>query len=296
LKNRDDRSLNRTARTLCAQAVQLPLTSNGLDTDDRVVPLVRSTVRMQDGARWLIAPYFKFADSQDAWLEINLRCLRVMKAVVGDRPFSAWIYVPLSFVSSGDTAIVAQRYAKALPHGATVFLTVCGLDPNLPREVVGAYLRTVLAFKAAGLAVVTDRASELSVPAAALGARGGVLGTRVYRTASDSPTWTNEINPKIRLRHLVAGRVDRMTTSVAIRRTARGSIPACRDANCRALQPGAGSLVTRLHNAHAFALELAHAADIGPAALASEWRAFDLKRLTTWAQALEDVMDLSVEA
>jgi hypothetical protein len=296
LQSLEDRSLNRTARTLCARAVPLPVTPGDLGSDEQVIPLVQATIRMQNGARWMIAPYFKFANCRDRWLDLNLRCLRTMKTFLGDRPFCAWVYVPLSFVNSGDAALTAQRYAGVLPRGATVFLTVCDLDARLSADIVAAYLRTVLAFKAAGLEVVTDRASEISVLAAALGARGGILGTRVYRTAGESPEWTNEFHPKIKMRYLVAGRLDRLPMADARRRTTRGSIPVCRDADCRTLRPGADRVTTRLHNAHTFTLELAHAVNVGPAVLAAEWRAFGLKRLVAWAQALEAVMDLSVEA
>jgi hypothetical protein len=294
LKSLDDRSLGRTARTLCAGAVPLPVTPDDLDTDEKVVPLVRATVRMQDGARWLVAPYFKFADSEDRWLNVNIRCLQVMKVIVGDRPFCAWIYVPLSFVT--DVALIARRYAEVLPSGATVFLTVCDLQPDLPVDDVSAYLRTILAFKDAGIEVVTDRASELSVLAVAVGARGAILGVRAYRTASESPMWAHEYHPRITLRHLVPGRLDRIPLADAPRRTKRGSIPQCRHANCRVLEPGADPLMTRLHNAHTLTLAVAHATGVDRAALIAEWRAFSLKHLATWAQALEEVMERRAEA
>jgi hypothetical protein len=296
LKNSEDRELGRTARTPCAGAVPLPLTSHDLDADDKVVPLVRATVRMQRGAAWLIAPYFKFDRAEDDWLEVNIRCLRVMQAIVGNEPFCAWMYVPLRFLTSGDVALVAERYARVLPRGATVFLTVCDLDPELPGELVTAYLRTVVTLKTAGFDVVTDRASELSVAAAALGTRGAILGTRGYRTASESPIWTNEFNPRITLKHLVPGRLDRISRADAAGRAERGTIPRCGHAECRALEPDADRLATRLHNAHTLELALTHAATVGPAVLIAEWKSFGLKRLVTWAQALEEVSAFSADA
>ncbi len=96
---------------------------------------------MQHGAAWLIAPYLKFDRADDDWLSVNIRCLQVMKAIVGNRSFCAWMYVPLSFFTSGDVELVAQRYASVLPRGATVFLTVCDLDPELPGTMDGSTLR-----------------------------------------------------------------------------------------------------------------------------------------------------------
>lgn len=296
LESSEDRSLGRMARTLCAGAVPLPVTPGDLDSDDKVVPLVHATVRMQHGAKWLIAPYFKFDHAEDDWLNVNIRCLRVMQAIVGNQPFCAWMYVPLRFLTSGDVAVVARRYASILPRGATVFLTVCDLAPELSGDLVTAYLRTVVTLNAAGLDVVTDRASELSVAAAAMGARGAILGTRGYRTASESPIWTHEFNPRITLKHLVPGRLDRISRADAFRRAERGTIPRCGHAECRALEADADRLMTRLHNAHTLALALAHAASVGPAALIAEWRSFGLKHLATWAQALEEVMALSADA
>jgi hypothetical protein len=251
---------------------------------------------MQVGAHWRIAPYFRFATMSDEWFAVNVRCLELAKKILGVGEFEAWIRVPLSFTASGDAGAVAAKYAEQLGRGGTVFLTVCDLSADLPHDQIAAYLRTVQAFLAAGLLVVVDCASEVALLAVAIGARGAILGTRAYRTTGESARWEAEYNPKIMLRYLVPGRLDRMSFADAQRRTKRGTIATCSTHDCKALDPSAEGVDKRVHNAHTFRDGLAHAADVGPVVLARELRAQKLKRLDAWAQALEEVMELSAEA
>lgn len=291
----EDRSLGRAARMPCAAAVPLPLKVQDLD-DDSLERLTRSVLRAQVGAICTIAPYFMVRDPDDPWLGVNLRAIQMSRKLSRGRAVAATIRVPLETVESGHLSVIASRYAKALAPGATVFLTVCDLQPSTEVSTLNKYFAAVADFAALGLQVVLDRAAEVCVPAVAIGAAGAVLGTRLYRTTGESPRWTNNFNPRIRLKYATAGRCDRLPIEAAQRRTRKGSIKPCRDPSCAVLKGKTKNLEIRLHNAHWLRFELAHAAQLGSAGLSQEMKALGLKRLVAWAQALDDAAALSQAA
>lgn len=296
LTSPEDASLGRAARMAPAQEVPLPLRPGHLRRDrDLRAEFVRAAARSQSDADWPIAPYFLFDSSESEWLDVSLDCIETMRALVGDGVFGAAMYVPLHAVADGTLLVAAERYAAALPRGAPLVLTVCDLRPELDADTLAAYLRSVEALSRRGLEVIVDRPSDFAPATIPFGARAVVLGTRLYRTASASPRWEHDFNPKIATRYLVAGQARRLQVERARRLAAAGRIPRCAVRSCRALDRGSpGDL--RIHAAHEMEGALAHAALVGAAALAREWRATRLVRMARWAHAIEEVSRRSEEA
>jgi hypothetical protein len=297
LRDADDDSFGSDARTSTAGAVPLPLTPADLADDTLAQPLVRAAITAQVGAVTTFAPYFGFTALDDRWLDVNLRCLRLTRALAGPRPVGAWIHVSLETMLSGVLRYAASRYAAELPPEATVVLTVSDFGSSLEPAALAQYFRALQAFDASGLRVTVDRAGEVSVAAMATYAVGCMLGTRLYRTAPPAPSFASEINPKIPLSYYVAQQVRRVSRAVARTRQARGRLPTCPSPKCVAAKADDNAnLLLRLHNAHGVRHEVRRARALGAPQLVRIWSKARLKHLRVWAQALELAIARSEEA
>ncbi len=209
LTGRDDRTLERDAATVVAQAVPLPLGAKSLDEAQALLSLVRAGMSAQVGAEVTFAPDFQFESLDDPWLDVNLRGLVMTRTLAGARPVGAWIHVTLETMLSGTLALVVERYAARLAPGATVALTVSDMQPTLTPYELTTYFRALEAFHGAGLRVIVDRAGDATIPAAGLFADGCILGTRLYqqrlrpRTSRASTTRGSSSNTSLASRGVV---------------------------------------------------------------------------------------------
>lgn len=296
LAGHDDRSLGRAAAMDCAQVVPLPLRPEHLLADRALlVAFVRAVLRSQADATFPIAPYFLFESADDPWLEVNLRCLEVTRALLGDQPFAAAMYVPLNAIEDETLAVAAGRYAARMPQASTLLLTVCDLRADLAPVTLGAYLGCVAMLASLGLRVLSDRPSEFGPAAIPFGAQGVVLGTRLYRSARANPHWERDFNPKISTRYLVAARGRRVRVEAAQKWVQKGKVRPCRIRSCKALATGRPADL-RIHNAHEMRDALAHAREVGASGLVSEWRASGLVQMERWAEAVESADQRRKEA
>lgn len=293
-----DASFGRDAQTVVARAVPLPLDPSGLASESDAQRLVRAAISAQAGAALTFAPDFQFASLDDPWLAVNLRCLRLTRALVGDRPVGAWIHVTLDTMLSGVLPFVAERYQDALPAGAIVALTVSDLRAeDLAPTALAMYFQALRAFHEHGLRVLVDRASEISIPAVGLYATGCILGTRLYRAAPASPRYDSPRNPRVLLRYLVGVQGRRVRRSDARARHGRGTLPSCAYPECDAVNAGENdNIELRFHNAHELRMAIQRARTLGAVHLISEWRDAPLRHLRCWAQALELANARSEEA
>lgn len=297
LADHEDTSFGSDAQTAVAQAVPLPLRPELLAHDQACQGLVRAGITAQVGAEVTFAPNFQFVSIEDPWLDINLRCLRLTRALAGDRPVGAWLHVTLDTMLSGVLPFAAERYARELPVGALVVLTVSDLRPTLSPEDLAIYFRALAGFDAVGLRVIVDRASEVSIPAVAMHAAGCMLGTRLYRTAPSSPIYTNDFNPRIPLGYFVGHQARRVNRDVARERHAHGSLQSCVHPGCQAVRATEKeNIELRLHNAHELRHETRRARRLGASGLKATWRDASLKHLRGLAQAIELAEAKSMEA
>jgi hypothetical protein len=297
LEGADDDSFGSDAQTVVAQVVPLPLTPAALEGEEALQSLVRTGLAAQAGAEYAFAPDFQVRVLDDPWLRVNLRCLRMSLALAGDRPVGAWIHITLQTMEEGLLPYLAEIYARELPAGSLVALTVSDLRLELPPETVATYLKGLAAFEKAGLRVLIDRASEVSIPTVATYAVGCMVGTRLYRTAPPAPNFESEFNPKIKLQYFVGDQARRVPRHLARQRYAKGKLGSCSKVGCSAVTAGKSKNIdVRLHNAHEFRRAVREARRKGHAGLIAEWQRAPLKHLRTWAQALEDAMSFREEA
>jgi hypothetical protein len=298
LTGRDDRTLERDAATVMAQAVSLPLTPKALHEAQTLLSLVRTGMTAQVGAGRMFAPDFQFESLDDPWLDVNLRALVMARTLAGATPVGAWIHVTLETMLSGTLALVAERYAARLPAGATVALTVSDMRPILTPDELATYFRALEAFRGAGLRVIVDRAGDATIPAAGLFADGCILGTRLYRTAPPTPHFTSEYNPRVKLKYFVGLQGRRVPRDLASKRHAAGRLADCEHPGCEAVGATAskGNIPVRLHSAHELRAAVRRAHLLGQAALLAEWRDAKLAHLRCWAQAIALASERSEEA
>lgn len=297
LDNDQDKSFGSDVETAIAQVVPLPLTSEKLRDDPALQPLVRAAITAQVGAADTFAPDFQIESLDSEWLEVNLRSLRMTRALAGGREVSAWIHTTLEAVGAGILPHLAEIYARELPAGSTVVLTVSELRTDeIPSRLVASYLSGVHAFRSHGLSVVVDRASELSIPAAAVGAAGCLLGTRAYRVAASSPRPQKHFSSP-RLKYFVGSQARLVKRDDARKRFAKGKLPPCANPHCQAIQAGESEPVkVRLHNAHEQRDAVRRASECGLSALIDEWKDAPLKHLREWAEALQEFNSMRKEA
>jgi hypothetical protein len=298
LSDADDESFGADARTAIGHSVALPPTPEALRSDRSLQPLVRTAIAVQVGAQRVFAPDFQVGAVDDPWVDVNLQCLALTRALAPRLPVAAWVHVTLEALLDGEVPSIAARYAEHLPVGTTVVLTVSDLRPVLPYDCLATYFRGLSAFKRGGFRLIADRASDVSIPAAATYADGCMLGTRLYRTAPASPIFTSEINPKIPLGYYVGHQGRRVRREDAEKRHATKRLEKCAHPECRAVVATRKSdnLLVRLHNAHETRAAVRNAKALGVDVLAAQWRGAPLKHLRTWAQALDDVATRSAEA
>jgi hypothetical protein len=292
LTDEKDESFGKDRRTELGQAFTYPLAPGQLGDMPSVQPAVRAALRVQAGAGFAVAPDFMFTDLDDAWLDVNLRCLRVARMLAGRRPVAAWIHVTLDTVRRGVLASAAQRYAAELSTNSIVVITVSEIDPSLSVADNRAFFEALLAFGRLGLRPIVDRAGETSIPAAAVVAAGYMLGTCRYRTAAPTPIWTHEWNPKVKLKYWEARRGRRVPLETAQRRYDSGkNLQRCAHPDCMALAANINgldrNLAVRLHNAHAVRDEVLRCRDLGAAATIRWMAKNGLAAQKRWAQALE---------
>jgi hypothetical protein len=289
LSGPEDESFGSDADTPLAAAVPLPLKPDALDSQSALEALVRVAVQVQAGALYTFAPYFQVDSLESPWLEVNLRAIRETRRVAPRAPLAAWVNVDLEATLEGIVPYLAERYRRELPPGSVVVLTVSDIraGERTPDEIA-TYLNAIGSFRATGLHVIADRASEISVAAVASGAAGGMLGNRIYRTAPASPIWENRFNPAIRLRYFDGERVEKVDREKARARAGKGNL-SCRYApkDCDAINADKRrNIEVRLHASHEMRDTLRRAEQLGAVALQRLWREASLKQLREFAQAL----------
>lgn len=299
LSGPEDESFGSDIHTSLAAAVPLPLGPEALDSQIALETLVRATAQAQAGALYAFAPYFQLTSLEDPWLEVNLRAIREMRRVAPREPLAAWVYVSFEAMMEGIVPYLAERYRRELPAGSVVVLTVSDIraGERTPEEIA-TYLNAIESFRANGLHVIADRASEISVAAVASGAAGCMLGNRIYRTAPASPIWENRFNPAIRLRYLDGERVEKVDREKARARAQKGNL-GCRYApkDCDAVNADKRrNIEVRLHASHEMRDTLRRAEQLGAVALQQLWKGASLKQLREFAQALALVEARSQEA
>lgn len=296
--SRDDRRVGRSVRLATARDVPLPLVPGHFDLPDSIQAYVRASLADQAHAIMPAAPYFRFTSREDPWLQVNLECLRFLTKIRGKRPLAAFVLASFDALTDGTLEVIAPRYAAVLPPASLVFISVADLHPDTaaPR-VLAQYLRAVDAFSRVGLAPIADRVGEFGPAAIAFGARGASRGTRIYRHTPPQATFSNDWNPKMRLKWLVPGSGLRLEVTRASERRRKGTIAACPESEiCTTLTAAVASVAVRLHDAHLHRQELREAARRGAARQSMSWREQGYARLTRWAQAVEDAAALSAEA
>ena len=292
----DDHSFGRDATTPLGREVVLPMRPEHFANEAAAEPLVRAAIGVQATAAATFAPDFAFDALDSRWLEVNLRCLRMTRELTRDRPVAAWIHVTLETAMSGIMPFVAKRYSSVLPAGSTVALTVYLPQRLLDIDEQTGYFRAVAALADAGFEVLVDRAGDLAIPAVATFAAGCMLGTRLYRTAPQSPRWSSEINPRIPLTWSDARRGRRLSLRMAGERQGRRTLPPCQE-RCKPVAPDArDKLAGRLHNAHDVRNEVRRCRQLGLGQALLVWRNSRYKKLRGWAQALDRAMAESAEA
>jgi hypothetical protein len=299
LAGREDESFGSDVNTPLAAAVPLPLDPAALADSDALGGFVRRAVQVQVGSLYTFAPYFQVSSANDPWLKVNLRAIAELQRIAPREPIAAWVYVGFQAMNEGLVPYLAERYGHVLPRGSTVVLTVSDIRTGERTPVVIAnYLGAIGAFRAAGLHVIADRASEFSVLAVPAGAGGCMLGNRIYRTAPASPIWNNPFNPAIKLRYFDGERVRKVDRATAKARGRKGKL-ACRYApnSCEAINAGRKrNILVRLHAAHEMRDTIRQAEQLGTASLEQLWRDAPLKQLREFAQALALVEARSQEA
>lgn len=299
LSDSEDESFGSDIDTPLAAAVPLPLRPEALDNQAALETLVRAAARAQAGALFAFAPYFQVSSLEDPWLEVNLRAIREMRRVAPREPLAAWVYVSFDTMMEGVVPYLAERYRRDLPTGSVVVLTASDIraGERTPEEIA-TYLNALESFRANGLHVIADRASEISVPAVASGAAGCMLGNRIYRTAPASPIWESRFNPAIRLRYFDGKRVEKVDREKARARAQKGNL-GCRYApeDCDAVNADKRrNIEVRLHASHEMRDTLRRAEQLGAAALQTLWKEASLKQLREFAQAMALVEARSQEA
>jgi hypothetical protein len=289
LAGREDKSFGSDVDTPLAAIVPLPLDPTGLAGSAVLGSLVRRAVQVQVGAIYTFAPYFQVSSLDDPWLEVNLRAIAELRRIAPREPIAAWVYVGFEAMMEGLVPYLAERYRRALPEGATVVLTVSDIraGERTPEEIA-TYLEAIESFRAVGLHVIADRASEFSVLAVPAGAGGCMLGNRIYRTAPATPIWNNPFNPAVKLRYFDGERVRKVDREIARARGHKGKL-ACRYApqSCEALNAGKKrNVLVRLHAAHEMRDTILRADRLGSFALQQLWREATLKQLREFSQAL----------
>jgi hypothetical protein len=272
-----------------AAVVPLPLRPEAFRSQGLLEALVRASVQAQVGALYTFAPYFLVRSLSDPWLDINLRALAELRRIAPREPLAAWVYVGFEAMTEGILPYLAERYRRVLPAGSVVVLTVSDIraGERTPDEIA-TYLEGIEAFRASGLHVIADRASEVSVVAIAGGAGGCMLGNRIYRTAPASPIWNNPYNPAIKLRYFDGERVRKVDRETARARGRRGKL-GCRYApkDCDAINAGKRrNVLVRLHASHEMRDAVRRAERLGAVGLLRLWNEASLKQLREFAQAL----------
>lgn len=299
LSGPEDDSFGSDAETLLASSVPLPVSPSDLDGHEALEKLVRAAVRAQTGALYTFAPYFQVNSLTDPWLDVNLRAIRELRRLASRQPLATWVYVSFEAMAEGLVPYLAERYRSVLPPGSTVVLTVSDIRAGEKTPVeIATYLEAIASFRAKGIHVVADRASEISVAAVAAGAGGCLLGNRIYRTAPASPIWTYDFNPAIKLRFFDGERVRKVDRKKAKERGRRGKL-ACRyaPAECDAINAGKKRNVeVRLHASHEMRDVLRRAERLGAGGLQDLWADAPLKQLREFSQALALAAARSQEA
>lgn len=285
----EDESFDSDLRTPLAAAVPLPLTPDAFDDASALERFVRLAVQVQVGALYTFAPYFLVTSLEDPWIDVNLRSLEKLKRLAPRQPLAAWVYVDFEGMTQGLVPYLAERYRRVLPPGSVIVLTVSDMraEERSAQEIAN-YLEAIQAFRANGLHVIADRASEISVAAVAGGAGGCMLGNRIYRTAPASPIWNNPYNPAIRLRFFDGEGVRKVDRDLAKARGARGKL-GCRYSpqGCEAIRAGRKrNMLVRLHASHEMRDAICRAERLGADGLRGVWSEARLKKLREYAQAL----------
>lgn len=299
LSGPEDKSFGSDIHSPLAAAVTLPLRPEALHSQSALETLVRATAQVQAGALYAFAPYFQIDSLDDPWLGVNLRAIREMRRLAPREPLAAWVCISFQTMMEGIAPYLAERYRRELPAGTVVVLTVSDIraGERTPEEIA-TYINAIESFRANGLHVIADRASEISVVAIAGGAAGCMLGNRIYRTAPPSPIWNNPYNPVIRLRYFDGERVRKVDRATAKARGEKGKL-GCQYApsDCEAINAGKRrNILVRLHASHEMRDAVRRAERIGAAGLHQMWREASLKQLRDFAQALALVEARSQEA
>lgn len=293
LRDHEDRSLNRMARTPVAQAVDLPLVCEALHEDEGVDVLCRAAIDMQANTLFKVPPYFTVRGADDQWIETNFRCLGATLALLPDEDVAAWLRLDRGFALEGPTALLASRYAAAFgQRRGIIVVTVTEMsDVMQDAESLDSYLRFVKSFVDVGLEVIVDGVGEFSPVAVAVGAAGSISGTRIYRSSRLQARHDGGHRRSAQLQYVVPHRLQRMKVGEARRRTQARTIPVCTHEGCRALLPDGEEADVRAHNAHVIADASRLAWRFGPAAFAEHLRGIGLVQLERWAQALDEASE-----
>lgn len=299
LSGPEDESFGSDIHTPLAAVVPLPLRPDALESQIALETLVRAAVRVQAGALYTFAPYFQISSLDDPWLEVNLRAIRELRRIAPREPIAAWVYVGFEAMVGGAVPYLVDRYRQALPAGSTVVLTVGDMRAGeRTSEEIATYLGAIDSFRANGMHVIADRASEISPVAIAAGAAGCMLGNRIYRTAPSSPIWEALYNPAIKLRYFDGERVRKVDRDIAKARGEQnrlGCLYAPQD--CDAINADKRrNIEVRLHASHEMRDVLRRAERLGAAGLRRLWGEASLKQLREFAQALALVEARSQEA
>jgi len=299
LKGPEDKSFGSDAQTVLAKAASLPLDPTFFSDPGLADGFLRAAITAQVGASLSFAPDFQFRSLEDPWFGVNLQCIKRMRTLAPRMPIAAWVHVTLETMLSGVLPFVAERYARELPIGTSLALTVSDMNLERSPEEIATYLSAGEAFAAHGLRVLCDRSGEVAIAAACAGFASGVMiGNRIYRSAPPSPKYDSPYNPAIRLAYFDGARARRVRRETARRRGENGKL-GCRVSGdaCKAIEAQDDeNIELRLHAAHEMRESLRRAHALGARKLGSQWREADQKHLRGLAQALELAEARSQEA
>jgi hypothetical protein len=232
-----------------AQAVSLPVTLLSLAAPAAIRHFVTECLVAQRGASALAAPYFQFEQVGTGWHRLNLDLIAETVQQAGAREVVAFVQVPLERLASGELARSAPTYSGL---GVDrIFIRVAGFDPIQSTQAEArAYRAAFDAFLNAGLEPIADCVGRFGLVVTAAGAGGFSGGSRHHQRIAAHPVYLTEEMTSDPCMYEVPQRWFAMDRARAQQATQAGAIPACADASCPALVPGAQPRDLKTHFIH----------------------------------------------